>query len=294
MTAIYLGPKDKQLQQKPSSGKILKNAPEGEQKIQQGELSKGKQKIAERVQLSEQSKELAKKLQQAEPKEVASASLEVDTPQSDGELPPDVGLSELKNASSVVDWDEQKVEDAKKSLKVDLEKIKNLVKKPSVIFIKGLELFSSGGYDGIEDIAENTDYSKIFSWRDTSDIIDHIKSIDPQYPVILVGHSLGADTAVEVANQLNKLEDGFRTVDLLVTIDSFGANNDLIPQNVRKNLNFFGDGKSFFNDGPNAALNQTLTTVVNNLRHEDHTDIDDSSEVQRTIVNEIKNTLFKI
>ena len=116
-----------------------------------------------------------------------------------------------------------------------------------------------------------------------------IAKLDKNAPLILVGHSFGGDTAVEIANELNTMENDFRKVDLLVTLDSVGFNNDLIPENVKKNVNYIAQGSLFLNDGPNLAHKHEKTAVENILKTEAHAELDDLVEVQQRILKEIEN-----
>ena len=94
-------------------------------------------------------------------------------------------------------------------------------------------------------MAENVPHGRHFSWKDEDQVLEEITQTPIQQPIILVGHSLGGDAAVSLANRLNSMEHGFRNVDLLVTLDSVGFDNDLIPPNVKRNLNFIGDEDVF-------------------------------------------------
>lgn len=170
------------------------------------------------------------------------------------------------------------------------------VKRPAIIFIKGLDLFSSpskseGGYAGVGRLAESVEGSRIYGWDQKDEILKEIKKVRSDQKVILIGHSLGGDTAVEIANSLDSLEEKFRPVDLLVTMDSIGFNNDIIPQNVKKHLNIFGENDAILNDGPHVARRHEKTDVKNILSTDDHTDLDDDKEMQYEIVNLIQETL---
>jgi hypothetical protein len=163
---------------------------------------------------------------------------------------------------------------------------------PKVIFVSGLHLAGlSDGGEGLEAMAVGIENGEHYSWKDEEKIIDEIRRTPKEEPVVLVGHSLGGDAVVNISNRLNSLEHGFRKVDLLVTLDSVGFDNDIIPKNVKKNLNFIGDEDVFFNDGPNIARNFNKTTVVNELRKESHTELDDSHEIQEQVFNEINSVL---
>jgi Lipase (class 3) len=193
--------------------------------------------------------------------------------------------------------DQIKDEVTKKAEEVQKPEIKNgSVKKPAIFFIKGLDLFSSpskseGGYAGVGRIAENIEGSRLYGWDQKDEILKEIKKIHSDYPVVLVGHSLGGDTAIELADELDSLKENFRSVDLLVTIDAIGFSHDIIPQNVKKHLNVFGESSFFLKDGPHVARREEKTNVRNILSPLDHTDIDDDKEVQYEIVNLIQETL---
>ena len=181
---------------------------------------------------------------------------------------------------------EEKISD--KTIK---EKV-SFLKKPAVIFIEGFSAFGISDGDGIKDMADNLPGAKLFSWNEQKDIIDEIKKHSPDQPVILVGHSFGGDSAVEIANSLNTVKNGFRNIDLLVSIDSVGMNNNIIPMNVSRNLNFFAEGMiPFLHGDPNVARNTEYTDVQNELRSELHSRMDDSQEVQFKIFEAINSVL---
>lgn len=188
---------------------------------------------------------------------------------------------------------QKKVEEVKKP-----EVKEGSLKKPAIIFIKGLDIFSSpsrseGGYAGVGRIAESIEGSRLYGWDQKDEIIKEIKKVHKDFPVVLVGHSLGGDTAVEIADELDSLKEGFRSIDLLVTMDAIGFSHDIIPQNVKKHLNVFGENSLFLNDGPHVARREEKTSVRNILSPLDHTDIDDDREIQFEVVNLIKETLSK-
>ena len=171
------------------------------------------------------------------------------------------------------------------------EKVR-MIKKPAVIFIEGFSAFGISNGDGIKDMSDNFPGAKRFSWNEKDKIVDEIKKHSPEQPVILVGHSFGADSAMEIANNLNTIQNGFRNIDLLVSIDSVGLNHSIIPMNVKRNLNFFGEGViPFLHGDPTVARNTDYTEVVNELRSELHSSMDDSTEIQYKIFNTINDVL---
>ncbi len=192
---------------------------------------------------------------------------------------------------------EAKIKEEIKARPVEvIEEKEGTLKKPAIIFIKGWDVLSSpskseSGYAGMGKLAESVKGSRVYGWDQKDDIMKEIKKRSPEQPIILVGHSFGGDTAVEIANDLDSLDHAFKPVDLLVTIDAIGFNNDIIPQNVREHLNVFGETSFLLNDGPHVARRHEMTNVKNILSPLDHTDIDDSKDIQYEIVNRIQQKL---
>lgn len=238
--------------------------------------------------------------------------VELSKPASGSSLPslPTPSLPELPSMPELpsADLSKPKLPDTKpeaerpeiKKPDVDLDSnVKNgTLKKPAIIFIKGLDIFSSPstsetGYAGVGKMADAIEGARIYGWDQHKEIIKEIKKVQINQPVVLVGHSFGGDTALEVAEELDSLEHGFRTVDLLITMDAVGADNDIIPQNVRNHLNVFGESNFLLNDGPHVARRNEMTKVKNILSPYDHTELDDNKEIQYEVVNLIKDTLSK-
>lgn len=247
---------------------------------------------ASKVELSE-----AAKAKAAESAQAQSASSSSESSSSISKLTDKLKKSPIKDAPiPTPDLPKKapvKTEEAKKPV-LETEK-KGHIKKPAIIFIPGVEIFSDTGssasYGGIRKMAESVTGARIYGWDQDDEIIEQIKKIDKDQPVILVGHSYGGDTAHEVAEELNTLENGFRKVDLLVTLDSIGFNNDIIPSNVKRNLNIFSEKDMWLNDGPHVAREFAKTKVMNILRPEKHTDLDDAREVQKEIIDAIGDIL---
>ena len=147
---------------------------------------------------------------------------------------------------------------------------------------------------GLKEMSDNIPGGEFFSWQDEDKIIDEINRRSNGQPIVLVGHGMGGDTAVSISKKLNSASHGFKKIDLLVTLDSVGFNNDIIPQNVKQNLNFITDGAGLFNDAPNIARKADLTEVENFLQSEDHDELVESSEVQFKIFDSINDILFEL
>lgn len=168
----------------------------------------------------------------------------------------------------------------------------HFIKKPAVIFIEGFSMFGISNGDGIKDMADNYPGAKKFSWEEHGKILDEIKKHAPDQPVVLIGHSFGGDTAIEVANELNSPKNGFRPIDLLVSIDAVGMNKTIIPVNVKSNVNYFGEGLlPFVHGDPTVARNTKYTEITNELRNDMHSKMDDNPEVQFEIFNRINDVL---
>lgn len=167
------------------------------------------------------------------------------------------------------------------------------VNKPGIFFIKGMSLNPFADEDkGLAGMSKNIPTSEVFGWNDTDEIIKAINSRPHSQPIVLVGHGMGGDTAVDVVNQMNSVEHGFRRIDLLVTMDSIGTDNDIIPQNVRENYNLISDQDTLFNDGPNVARKKNQTKVENQLLEIGHNEMEVDPEVQFLVYEKINRTLM--
>ena len=214
---------------------------------------------------------------------------------------PDLPKPELKASDFAKDQAKEEIADkAEKKLEEfktqKIEEKEGTAKRPAIIFIKGADVFSSPsksetGYAGVSRIADAVKGSQTFGWNQKEEIIKEIKKVEFNQPVILVGHSFGGDTAVDIANEFDSLENHFRPIDLLITIDAIGFNNDIIPQNVREHLNIFGERDFFLNDGPHVARRHEKTSVKNILSPLSHTELDDDKENQYEIVTLIQKKL---
>lgn len=113
-------------------------------------------------------------------------------------------------------------------------------------------------------------------------------------PIILIGHSYGADDQITVAKQLN---EAHVPVDLIITLDN--TKTQTIPQNVRKLYNI-NSGKSIFSGiipwGIPMQAQSKQTKVVNidlikdkGIRGVNHLNIDKLPAVQQYIIEVIKS-----
>lgn len=240
-----------------------------------------------KLNLSEQSKQLKKDLDESSSSKSQSPSISLPRiPVPDIPSVPDVEIV-IEKADTA-----KKTVDTVKKVTEKEEKNHN---RPAVFFIGGMDLFGSVGEfifeDGIKLMAESIEKAKYFGWDEKDKMLDQISKRSKDQKVILVGHGLGGDTAVEIAQELNTIENRFRSVDLLVTLNSKGFDNDFIPQNVVKNLNFITADNGLTDDGPNIAINYNRTEVKNFLRPESHNSLDDSTDVQIEIMDAINKLI---
>jgi DNA-binding transcriptional ArsR family regulator len=112
----------------------------------------------------------------------------------------------------------------------------------------------------------------LFDWDATS-ICETIQigvKEDPCEPVVVIGHSLGGDTAAEVCEELKA--KGI-CVDLLIQMESVGTWDDEKPSNVRQGVNIFSVGL----DAPDGE--EWIDGSINiGIKGTDHTGIDDSDD----------------
>lgn len=162
----------------------------------------------------------------------------------------------------------------------------------------GLGLFSRGMVTLKNSVAERYDipaYNTI--WYNAGDvsrfIINNYYHQKHPRPIILVGHSLGANEQIKVARNLNTAGV---PVALLVTVDA--VSQTIVPPNVNEAVNFYKSGYiPMFSGLKLRAVDPTKTHVenidANTLKGEkvNHFTIDKSSLVQEMILEKIKRVV---
>lgn len=78
--------------------------------------------------------------------------------------------------------------------------------------------------------------SEVFAWTEQQEAFDFIDGFTDIGCVILVGHSFGANSAIELVTDF--LTPSGIHVDLLIQFDSVGASDDVLPAEVGQGLNF--------------------------------------------------------
>lgn len=124
-------------------------------------------------------------------------------------------------------------------------------------------------------------------------IINNYYKNNNHAPIILIGHSLGANEQIKVARNLNTA--GI-PVALLVTVDA--VSQTIIPPNVKHALNLYKPGFVPMFSGLKLRAVDSQATQIDNINvatwktaHVNHFTIDKDKAVQALIMNEIKKVL---
>ncbi|WP_028380114.1 hypothetical protein [Legionella cherrii] len=127
----------------------------------------------------------------------------------------------------------------------------------------------------------------------TRSIVSYYQKHKMHRPIILVGHSLGANEQIKVARNLDKA--GI-PVDLLVTVDA--VSQTIVPPNVKHAMNFYKPGfVPMFSGLKLRAVNPEKTRIDNiNVAtikgiEVNHFTIDKDPVVQAMIMDEVKKVL---
>jgi hypothetical protein len=113
-------------------------------------------------------------------------------------------------------------------------------------------------------------------------------------PIILVGHSLGANEQIKVARNLNKAGV---PVDLLVTVDA--VSQTIVPPNVKEAVNFYKSGYVPMFSGLKLRAADPTKTHIENINAAqlkavgiNHFTIDKNSVVQEMILEKIRKVVI--
>lgn len=141
-----------------------------------------------------------------------------------------------------------------------------------VVLFTGFNASTNGdtGMDELNLLLENTDFDglnysgDVFQFFEQQQAFDYIAGFDNIDCLVLIGHSFGADSAVELATDF-LLPSGIE-VDLTVQFDSVGIGDDVLPVNVLHGVNYYQNSTGLFEpEGETnvTAANPNLTTVEN-------------------------------
>ena len=158
---------------------------------------------------------------------------------------------------------------------------------PRVILLRGWFGVFSMGLDSVTEqlktLGINAEVAGHLSWQNEVTEILRERSAGRTGPLILVGHSQGANNVIDMARAL---EASHVTVDLLITLSPFMQNR--VPANVAKAINYYqapGWGQPLEAD---RGFHGKLINV--NLSDDptiSHIGIDKSEKIQTEIVREI-------
>jgi hypothetical protein len=158
---------------------------------------------------------------------------------------------------------------------------------PRVILLRGWFGVFSMGLDTVTDqlkaLGIKAEVAGHLSWQNEVSEILRERSAGRAGPLILVGHSQGANNVIDMARAL---EQSHVTVDLLITLSPFMQNR--VPANVTKAINYYqapGWGQPLEAD---QGFHGKLINV--NLADDptiSHIGIDKSTKIQTEIVREI-------
>lgn len=152
----------------------------------------------------------------------------------------------------------------------------------NVYIVRGLIGIWSFGMDDLADkLQEQGVRAVVFQDAQSGSLARHIASTysaakNPE-PLILVGHSLGADDVVTIARDLDEKKV---RVDLLITLDPVSPSK--VPTNVRRAVNYYksnGVGIPIFRGAPLVAENPSLTHLKNEDLRTTRKDLDKDGDI---------------
>lgn len=164
----------------------------------------------------------------------------------------------------------------------------------------GLGMFSVGMNTLRDELASQ--YNNISAssnmWYNAGDVTSSITHYYYRHkehrPIILMGHSLGANEQIKVARNLNAA--GI-PVDLLVTVDA--VSQTIVPPNVKRVLNVYKPGYVPMFSGLKLKAVDPKATVIENVNVDNlknmsvnHFTIDKDKVVQAMIFDEVKKVLI--
>ncbi|TPW30099.1 hypothetical protein FJU08_12295 [Martelella alba] len=167
-----------------------------------------------------------------------------------------------------------------------------------IYLFRGLEFFSRGFFPLNKKLAAQGIDATVFTVADDKwlarEIARNYRASPDNRPIILVGHSLGANAVISVAEDLDAL--GI-PVALTITLDTTDR-NPLIPANVTRAVNFFTDGKVLWRKiSPGPGFTGTLENIdvrtpeYGGQRSMNHIDMEDKPVIHDAIIALISKTL---
>ncbi|WP_232505542.1 alpha/beta hydrolase family protein [Legionella clemsonensis] len=168
-------------------------------------------------------------------------------------------------------------------------------KKGQVYTMRGLGGIFSTGMNRLENTLDNeynirTASTIWYKANKLSDyIIEHRKSQELAGPIVLIGHSLGANEQIKVAQNLYKAHI---PVDLLITVDAVAPVK--VPPNVKYVLNLYKPAYVPMFSGLKIKAEDPEFTYVNNFDvsklnaiYVNHFTIDKNKEIQKIMLDNV-------
>ncbi len=158
-------------------------------------------------------------------------------------------------------------------------------------------VFSTGINDMATELRNRGVPAQSLSWARENAVVYDIKRAYAKGnagPIILAGHSLGAEAVVKMAR---KLTDSGIPVDLVIVFDALGSSG--VPKGVKRFVNYRASGwKNFPGDfKPDPGFDGQLVNVdirtLPNLDRASHWNIVNQEELQRLAVEEIATAYGK-
>jgi hypothetical protein len=155
---------------------------------------------------------------------------------------------------------------------------------PRVYLVRGFLNVFSLGMDSLADelrsVGISATVSNHASWQSTADEIAADYRAGRRGPIVLIGHSLGADAVMMMGTYLGELGV---PVSLIVPFDGTGPH--AASANVARVLNFH-KSDNVITRGP--GFHGELTNYYVSDPHVTHMDIDDNSRLHRIVISKIK------
>jgi pimeloyl-ACP methyl ester carboxylesterase len=152
-----------------------------------------------------------------------------------------------------------------------------------IYLLKGLAGVFSTGLDVLHDELALRGYtSTVHSYTEYESLAGEAAALERkgQGPIIIIGHSLGADNAIAMAQQMNALH---APVALIVSLGP--GVNEAVPANVAQCVNYYG-GDFAFSKGP--SFRGTLTNVnLTNAPGINHLNIEKVESLHKAIIAKI-------
>lgn len=167
--------------------------------------------------------------------------------------------------------------------------------KGQVYTMRGLGGIFSTGMNRLENTLDDYYHIRTAStiWYKANELSDyiakHYQSNELKGPIVLIGHSLGANEQIKVAQNLNKVHI---PVDLLITVDAVCPVK--IPPNVKRVLNLYKPALVPMFSGLKVKAVDPESTHINNFNvatiknvYVNHFTIDKNREIQKIMLENV-------